>query len=106
MGLVCLVALIGQVFLVGLEGLQGPLGLVGLVVQVGLAGVVILMCQLWPFLGIFWLFNWIKIYLDGTMVFVDPKEFDEPQVFDYPKGISIGNIAKGTTDPGVDCFNQ
>ena len=40
------------------------------------------------------------------MVFVDPKEFDEPQVFHYPKGYSIGNIAKGTTDPGVDCFNQ
>ena len=41
-----------------------------------------------------------------NIVFVDPKEFDEPQVFDYPKGISIGNIAKGTTDPGVDCFDQ
>ena len=84
----------------------GLVGLVGLMSLLGLAGVVVLMCQLWPFLDIFWLFNWIKIYLDGTMVFVDPKEFDEPQVFDYPKGISIGNIVKDTTDPGVDCFNQ
>ena len=84
----------------------GLVGLVGLMSLLGLAGVVVLMCQLWPFLDIFWLFNWIKNYFDGTMVFVDPKEFDEPQVFDYPKGFSIGNIAKGTTDPGVDCFNQ
>ena len=34
-----------------------------------------------------------KLWLDGNYIFVlNPKEFDDPQVFDEPKGISIGSM--------------
>ena len=43
------------------------MGLVGLVGPVGLVGLVGLRCQVWLFLGIFWLFNLIKKHFQMEM---------------------------------------
>ena len=34
----------------------------------------------------------LKVISIETLDFHDPKELDDPQVFDDPKGISIGNM--------------
>ena len=53
MGLVSMVGLVGLLGLVGLVGLMGLLGLVGLVGPG---------CQVWLFMGIFWVFSLIQKY--------------------------------------------
>ena len=72
------------------------MGLLDLTTLLDLTGLVGLRCQIWLFLGIFWIFNLknlnLKVIPNESMYFHDPKEFNDPQVFNDSKGISIGSM--------------
>ena len=79
-----------------LAGWVGLVGLLDLTTLLDLTGLVGLRCQIWLFLGIFWIFNLknlnLKVIPNESMYFHDPKEFNDPQVFNDSKGISIGSM--------------
>ena len=64
-GLVGLFELVGLLCLLGLVGLVGPMGLISVLDFVGMAGLV---CQLWLYLGIFWISCLIQEYFYRTRV--------------------------------------
>ena len=81
------------------------MGLLDLTTLLDLTGLVGLRCQIWLFLGIFWIFNLknlnLKVIPNESMYFYDPKELNDPQVFNDSKGIAIGsmNFVKSTVIP-------
>ena len=57
--------LVGLLCLLGLVGLVGPMGLISVLDFVGMVGLV---CQLWLYLGIFWISCLIQEYFYRTRV--------------------------------------
>ena len=78
MGHFGLVGLLGSV---GLVGLLGPMGLMSVLDFVGMAGLV---CQLWLYLGIFWISCLVQKYF-----FIRSMGFDDPENLMTPKSLMV-----------------